>query len=227
MLRISKLTDYATVLMASLAREPVGTCLPASQLADQTRLEQPTVAKVLKTLARSGLVQSVRGVNGGYRLNAPAEEISVAAIVRAMEGPIALTECGLEPGLCSHESNCSCAATGSASAWPSSRPWKGSTWPIWPARPALPSPPGLPWQPTHLQRKAHEPDRRTSQPGHPAALQGRFLHRYRIRPGSGRAGRGNRGHDLGQEERAGLAAGMAPQGLPSLADHAHARTGPT
>jgi FeS assembly SUF system regulator len=106
MLRISKLTDYATVLMASLAREPVGTCLPASQLADQTRLEQPTVAKVLKTLARSELVQSVRGVNGGYRLNAPAEQISVAAIVRAMEGPIALTECGLEPGLCSHESNC-------------------------------------------------------------------------------------------------------------------------
>jgi FeS assembly SUF system regulator len=106
MLRISKLTDYATVLMASLAREPVGACLPASQLAEQTRLEQPTVAKVLKTLARSELVQSVRGVNGGYRLNAPAEDISVAAIVRAMEGPIALTECGLEPGLCSHESSC-------------------------------------------------------------------------------------------------------------------------
>lgn len=105
MLRISKLTDYATVLMASLARQP-DACVPASQLAEQTRLEQPTVAKVLKTLARSELVHSIRGVNGGYRLNAPAESISVAAIVRAMEGPIALTECGLESGLCSHESSC-------------------------------------------------------------------------------------------------------------------------
>lgn len=105
MLRISKLTDYATVLMAALARHQ-HQCVPASQLADQTRLEVPTVAKVLKTLGRSGLVSSIRGVNGGYRLNATVEEISVADIVRAMEGPIALTECGLEAGLCSHETNC-------------------------------------------------------------------------------------------------------------------------
>jgi len=106
MLRISKLTDYATVLMASLARQPEA-CVPASQLADECGLESPTAAKVLKTLARSELVSSVRGVNGGYRLALAADEISVAAIVRAMEGPIALTECALEPGLCSHESSCS------------------------------------------------------------------------------------------------------------------------
>ena len=106
MLRISKLTDYATVLMAALAETP-GDCVSASHLAEETRLEPPTVAKVLKTLARSGLVSSVRGVNGGYQLGLDAEKVSVAAIVRAMEGPIALTECGLEPGLCSHESSCS------------------------------------------------------------------------------------------------------------------------
>lgn len=106
MLRISKLTDYATVVLAELTREP-GECRSAAHLADATRLESPTVAKVLKTLARSGLVESVRGVHGGYRLVAAAENISVAAIIRAMEGPIALTECGLEPGLCSRESDCS------------------------------------------------------------------------------------------------------------------------
>jgi len=106
MLRISKLTDYASVLMASLAQRP-RECVPASQLAEETRLELPTVAKVLKTLARSGLISSVRGVNGGYQLVEPPESISVAAIVRAMEGPIALTECGLDSGLCSHESQCS------------------------------------------------------------------------------------------------------------------------
>jgi len=105
MLRISKLTDYATVLLAALAQrnEP---CVPASKLAEETRLELPTAAKVLKTLAKSGLVRSVRGVNGGYQLVHLPSETSVASIVRAMEGPIALTECSLEPGLCAHESQC-------------------------------------------------------------------------------------------------------------------------
>ncbi len=106
MLRISKLTDYATVVLASLAREPE-LRISATQLAERVRLEPPTVAKVLKTLARAGLVNSVRGVNGGYQLARSADDISVAEIVAAMEGPIALTECGLETGLCSHESDCS------------------------------------------------------------------------------------------------------------------------
>lgn len=106
MLRISKLTDYATVLLAALARSEEQ-CIPASRLAEITHLEPPTVAKVLKTLARAGLVNSIRGVNGGYQLADTPDRISVAGIVTAMEGPIALTECGLERGLCSHESDCS------------------------------------------------------------------------------------------------------------------------
>lgn len=106
MLRISKLTDYATVVMAVLA-DHAGECIAASQVAAETRLELPTVAKVLKTLARAGLVESIRGVHGGYRLVRPPADLSVAAIIRAMEGPIALTECGLESGLCSHEPRCS------------------------------------------------------------------------------------------------------------------------
>lgn len=105
MLRISKLTDYATVIMADLA-EHDGQCCSSSVIAEATRLESPTVAKVLKMLARAGLIESVRGVNGGYRLSQPASAISVAAIIRAMEGPIALTECGLEPGRCSREHDC-------------------------------------------------------------------------------------------------------------------------
>ncbi len=106
MLRISKLTDYASLLMAELARSGEE-CVPARHLAEATRLEPPTVAKVLKTLARSDLVDSIRGVNGGYQLARRPENISVAAIVRAMEGPIALTECALDKGVCSHEGQCS------------------------------------------------------------------------------------------------------------------------
>lgn len=106
MLRISKLTDYATVILAELSTRP-GECCSASQVAESTRLETPTVAKVLKTLARAGLIESNRGVNGGYRLLVEPESVSVADIIRAMEGPIALTECSLEPGLCSREHDCS------------------------------------------------------------------------------------------------------------------------
>ena len=108
MLRISKLTDYATVLLAELARQKAwDERVSASQLADVTAIEPSTVAKVLKMLARAGLVRSVRGVNGGYQLVRAPSQTSVASIVSAMEGPIALTECGLEPGLCSHEAYCS------------------------------------------------------------------------------------------------------------------------
>ncbi|MDT8448870.1 MAG: SUF system Fe-S cluster assembly regulator [Wenzhouxiangellaceae bacterium] len=116
MLRISKLTDYATVVLAELAAPAESTtpaesgggaeCRSATHVAEATGLEPPTVAKVLKTLARSGLVESVRGVNGGYRLPHAPETVSVASIIRAMEGPIALTECGLEPGLCTREHEC-------------------------------------------------------------------------------------------------------------------------
>lgn len=92
--------------MANLAEQP-GQRRPASRVAAETRLEGPTVSKVLKTLARAGLIESVRGVHGGYRLRVEPRQISVASIIRAMEGPIALTECALEPGLCSHEHDCS------------------------------------------------------------------------------------------------------------------------
>lgn len=105
MLRISKLTDYGTVVMVTLA-EADDEKLPASKLAGITRLETPTVAKVLKLLAAAGLVESFRGVQGGYRLARPPEEISVADMVSAIEGPIALTECSIEAGLCSYESRC-------------------------------------------------------------------------------------------------------------------------
>lgn len=105
MLRISKLTDYGTVVMATLA-EAKDEKLSASKLAEITRLEVPTVAKVLKLLAAAELVESFRGVQGGYRLARPPERISVADMVSAVEGPIALTECSIEAGLCSYESRC-------------------------------------------------------------------------------------------------------------------------
>ncbi len=105
MLRISRLTDYATVVMTCLAASP-GEVLNSAQIAECTRLEPPTVSKLLKLLGRAGLVQSFRGVNGGYRLARAASEISLAEIVEALEGPLGMTECSVGPGKCPREAYC-------------------------------------------------------------------------------------------------------------------------
>ncbi|MDR3388676.1 MAG: SUF system Fe-S cluster assembly regulator [Rudaea sp.] len=110
MLRVSKLTDYATVVMTVLAGladsgQPEGV-LSAQDLAARARLELPTVSKLLKQLAHAQLVESFRGVNGGYRLARVPERISIADIVIAMEGPIGMTECSAHAGMCDHETHC-------------------------------------------------------------------------------------------------------------------------
>ena len=109
-LRVSKLTDYATVVMTVLAgvRDAGGAdeVLSAQDLAARARLELPTVSKLLKQLAHAQLVNSTRGVNGGYRLAREPQQITIADIVTAMEGPIGMTECGAHAGLCDHEPHC-------------------------------------------------------------------------------------------------------------------------
>jgi len=105
MLRVSRLTDYATVVMTCIAAHPAEV-LSAVQIADETRLELPTVSKLLKALGHAALVESFRGVNGGYRLARPAGEISLAEIVEALEGPIGMTECSVAEGQCDRESQC-------------------------------------------------------------------------------------------------------------------------
>ena len=105
MLRVSKLTDYATVVMTVLAAAP-DSVHSAQDLAEKARLELPTVSKLLKQLAQAELVESFRGVNGGYRLARAPERISIADVVIAMEGPIGMTECSAHSGACGHEPHC-------------------------------------------------------------------------------------------------------------------------
>src|SRR6201995_2185470 len=105
MLRISKLTDYATVILAALAEEPQ-LVRTATTLAEQTRIAAPTVSKLLKQLQRAGLVASTRGLHGGYQLAKPATQISAAAILDALEGPVTLTDCSAGHGHCEIEATC-------------------------------------------------------------------------------------------------------------------------
>lgn len=105
MLRISRLTDYATVILAALAQAP-GRVQTSAALAEQTKLALPTVSKLLKQLQRTGLVASTRGLRGGYQLARPATEITAAAILDALEGPLALTDCASGHGQCDIERSC-------------------------------------------------------------------------------------------------------------------------
>lgn len=106
MLRLSKLTDYGTVIMTFLARSPERV-YTAREITDQVHVALPTVSKILKLLTQEDLLVSYRGAAGGYRLARPPREISVARIIGALEGPIGLTECSFSPGLCNQESSCS------------------------------------------------------------------------------------------------------------------------
>ncbi|MEO8467857.1 MAG: SUF system Fe-S cluster assembly regulator [Gammaproteobacteria bacterium] len=105
MLRMSKLTDYGTMVLAELATNDHGLST-ASQVAGATHLTLPTVSKLLKSLAHSGLVVSARGAQGGYALARPAAAISAAEILDALEGPVALTDCSSSTGSCDLESYC-------------------------------------------------------------------------------------------------------------------------
>jgi FeS assembly SUF system regulator len=110
MLRIGKLTDYATVILATLAADR-SRLLNAGTLAERTHIASPTVSKLLKQLHRAGLVNSTRGTHGGYQLSRDPESISAAAILDALEGPVALTDCSAGSGNCGIEHSCSVGRT--------------------------------------------------------------------------------------------------------------------
>ena len=110
MLRIGKLTDYATVILATLASDRAR-LLTAGTLSERTHIAAPTVAKLLKQMHHAGLVNSTRGTHGGYQLARDPENISAAAILDALEGPIALTECSAGSGQCGIEHTCSVGRT--------------------------------------------------------------------------------------------------------------------
>ncbi len=92
MIKLNRLTDYAIVVMVQMASHQ-DAVLTAPQIARDTGVPLPTVAKLMTALARSGLASSQRGVAGGYHLSRPAEEISAHDIITAIEGPVALTAC--------------------------------------------------------------------------------------------------------------------------------------
>ena len=105
MLRLSKLTDYATVILSFMARDNRHVHA-AMQIAAVTGIALPTVSKILKLLVNAKVLNSTRGAKGGYALARMPEKISIAAVISALEGPIALTECSISQQGCVQAAGC-------------------------------------------------------------------------------------------------------------------------
>jgi Rrf2 family protein len=107
-MRLTHLADYAVVLMTAAARRPAAARLSATELSADTGVPLPTAQKLMGMLAGAGLLSSVRGAGGGFALSKPAEEISLADIVEAVEGPIAMTVCSGHEGAsdCALDAHC-------------------------------------------------------------------------------------------------------------------------
>ena len=107
-MRLSHLADYAVVLMTAAARRPTGARLSATELAGDTGVPLPTAQKLMGQLATCGLLTSARGASGGFALARPAQDISLADIVEAVEGPIAMTVCSGSEGAsdCALDAHC-------------------------------------------------------------------------------------------------------------------------
>ncbi len=124
MLKLSKMTDYAVIVLSIMAEEKAveniknnsnknihkKECglLSASAISKNTNLPIPTVSKILKLLARQNIIDSVRGANGGYRLLIKPEDITIAMVIRATDGPLQLIACiDQDNDCCSHMAKCS------------------------------------------------------------------------------------------------------------------------
>lgn len=104
MLRVTKLADYATVVLTVMAASQ--DVLSATEIAERAGLEATTVSKVLKPLSQAGLAEAFRGAHGGYRLARPAGSIRLIEVIEAIEGPLAVTECSTHAGHCGIEQSC-------------------------------------------------------------------------------------------------------------------------
>ena len=105
MIRVGKLTDYATVILSVMAKDK-NRVFAAIEMAAVTGVALPTVSKILKMLVNAKILMSTRGAKGGYMLAREPEKISVAAIISALEGPIALTECSISEHACGQAAGC-------------------------------------------------------------------------------------------------------------------------
>lgn len=106
MIRITKQTDYALVLLAHFMSPGAEAQYSAKRLSEETKLPEPIVGKILKILNTQGILTSVRGASGGYILAADPDVLSIADVLESVEGPISLTNCSCPDGECEYQAHC-------------------------------------------------------------------------------------------------------------------------
>ncbi len=106
MIKLSRLSDYAITILCAIAAQPKG-IFSASSLSDTTKISNSTVMKILKLLAKAQILSSARGAKGGYILVQEPNKLDILAIVRAIDGPVNITQC-TDPNndLCAYKASC-------------------------------------------------------------------------------------------------------------------------
>jgi len=104
MLKFSKKVDYGLILLSKLRNEPEAAS--AREIAERYNLPHPMVANILKQLTAAGILASTRGAQGGYELAHNPADISLADVVRALEGPFSLVDCTGGEALCKFSQFC-------------------------------------------------------------------------------------------------------------------------
>ena len=106
MIRMTRLTDYGIMLLTLFARDSKHGMKSARDLSLEAKLPLPTVSKILKLLARHGLLEAHRGVRGGFTLSRKPDAITMAEVIGALEGPIGMTDCCAPPSDCGIQKSC-------------------------------------------------------------------------------------------------------------------------
>jgi len=105
-MEISRRTDYGVRVILELASMADNERASTQKIAERQNIPGPFLAKIISQLSLSGLVTTYRGAGGGVALARPASEINLLEVIEALEGPIHLNRCVVDPGRCPHEAKC-------------------------------------------------------------------------------------------------------------------------
>ena len=105
-MEISRRTDYGVRVILDLATRPDNERTSTQDIAQRQNIPGPFLAKIISQLALSGLVTTYRGAGGGVSLASPASEISLLHVIEALDGPVKLNRCVIEPSACPRDTHC-------------------------------------------------------------------------------------------------------------------------
>jgi Rrf2 family protein len=105
-MEISRRTDYGVRVILDLASLENGERTSTQEIADRQNIPAPFLAKIISQLSLSGLVTTYRGAGGGVSLSRSPDEINLLEVIEALDGPVRLNRCAIEPSMCPRDEFC-------------------------------------------------------------------------------------------------------------------------